>query len=145
MYMHLSGLVLLILAATSKGVFAGGIENPPASPARNEIMARFDTRTGGWPDPPTVVMLIKQRDPALLEVLGSPIDARLLVQLRIIPDLLALMPTEDPRVRLHQVVVLTFESLVAADVAEQLLRAEPTVVDLERSHEPALYQQLYEH
>lgn len=126
---------LVVLAAVtgalSSSIPADAQDAGPSGPSEpNQLIVRLDRSS--WPDAESIVARIKQRDSSVVAALGSPADGYLLVQLRIVPQLLKLLPESDARVRLHNAIVLTFGDRASADAAEGSLRANPAVLEIER-------------
>ena len=96
----------------------------------NEVVVRVDVAS--WPAPAEIVQGIIDANPTLLQRTASPVRARYLQSLRILPVFLGMLPKTDPRVALHEAVVLSYATAADADVAELLLRADPSVFSVQR-------------
>ena len=105
----------------------------PGSRHGSELIVTFDWRQAPFPNPESAISRVRSGDELALGMLGRPINARHLVPLRILPSFLAELPSNDPRVRLHQAVVLTYADTSAAAAAEFVLRGAREVAAVERT------------
>lgn len=96
----------------------------------NEIVIRVEP--SARPNGLEIIQGVADRDPGPLQRTGSPVHARYLISLRILPTFLAMMPRDDPRVGLHGAIVLRYASAGDTESAEARLRADPSVISLLR-------------
>src|SRR6266496_4422598 len=126
---HFARSILTVLAAlaATHSIVGTSTALDDAYPLSNQIVVRLDRRSGQWPDVATVVARVNSGDPLTNASLAGPTSARYLVENRILPKFLALLPPGDPRVLLHESMVLTYSEAVHTSAAEILLRTDPSV------------------
>ncbi len=125
------GVFFPFVSLTSTSM-ADAIANADDDPLLNEIVVQLDTASGQWPDALSVIGGVNTSDPSTRARLGEPARARYLIRNRILPKFLAMMTPDDPRVILHQSIVLTYPDFQHTSAAELLLRQNATVLRIER-------------
>lgn len=112
-------LVLIALSSSARAAEVSQLGDGRTGTPLNSIVVRLDPLIFG--DAQAVVAAVGQGDPPTLQALGNPIEARLLLSVRVLPQFLSMMARDDPRIGLHEAVVLRYADGVAADIAESIL------------------------